>query len=282
MLNSKKILQYARRNQFAIPAVNFIDFNSARAYVQVAEKKSLPLSLAYAQSHREFLSLEEAALIGKYFAKNAKVPVVLHLDHGEDKETIFKAIDLGFSSVMIDASTETFEKNIALSREVVDFAHQRDVTVEAELGHVGSNDRSEVLKSTDSKYTKAEDVLEFVQRTNVDSLAVSIGTAHGLYKGEPHINFERLKEIANVCTIPLVLHGGSSSGEENLRKCAKNGIAKINIYTDFIVAAYHAILQNKPEGYISMKCEADTAMKHVLENYYRVFDTKSVKIEEIE
>lgn len=281
MLNSKKLLQYARQNKFAIPAVNFIDLNSARVYVKIAEKNSLPLILSYAQSHHKMLSLEEAALIGNYLVKKANVPIVLHLDHGEDKETIFKAIDLGFKSVMIDASMETFEKNIALSKEVVDFAHKRDVTVEAELGHVGSNDKSEASEITDSLYTEVEDVLEFVQRTDVDSLAISIGTAHGLYKGEPDINFNRLTEIASICDIPLVLHGGSSSGDVNLERCAKNGITKINIYTDFIVAAYNAILQNKPDGYISMKYEADRAMEGVLEHYYKVFGTKTVKVEEI-
>src|SRR5699024_10775445 len=144
---------------FAIPATNFIDLDSARAYVEVAEERGLPLLLAFAQSHKDIISLEEAAVIGKFFAENAKVPIILHLDHGADQEYIYKAIELGFKSVMIDASEESFEKNVEVSKQVVDFAHKYDVTVEAELGHVGANDTSESDNLTESIYTEVKDVI---------------------------------------------------------------------------------------------------------------------------
>ena len=278
LINSKNALLTAKNESFAIPATNFIDLDSARSYVKVAEEKGLPLILAYAQSHSEMLSIEEAALIGQFFAKKSSVPIILHLDHGEDMDFIFKAIELGFTSVMIDASRENFADNIAITKRVVAYAHQFDVTVEAELGHVGSNDFSESPTITDSIYTEVEDVLAFVDQTNVDSLAISIGTAHGIYKGAPTINFERLEEIDKMTTIPLVLHGGSSSGDSNLNCCATHGISKVNIFSDFINDAFYAIQEKKPEDYLQLKNIANETMVAVLNHYYDVFATRPISV----
>jgi len=278
LVNSKNALLTAKKENFAIPATNFIDLDSARSYAKVAEEKGLPLILAYAQSHSEMLSIEEAALIGKFFAEKSRVPIILHLDHGEDTDFIFKAIELGFTSVMIDASRESFEDNIAITKKVVDYAHQFDVTVEAELGHVGSNDFSESPTLTDSIYTEVEDVLEFVDQTKVDSLAISIGTAHGIYKGAPTINFERLEEIDKMTTIPLVLHGGSSSGDNNLNRCATHGISKVNIFSDFINDAFSAISKEQPEDYLALKKIANQTMSSVLDHYYNVFATQPISL----
>lgn len=134
LVNSKEMLLKARKENYAVPATNFIDLDSARTFVTVAEKLNKPLMLPFAQAHKDLISLEEAALIGKYLAEKVSVPVVLHLDHGEDFAFIKRAIDLGFTSVMIDASKESLENNIKLTKEVVQYAHQKDVTVEAELG----------------------------------------------------------------------------------------------------------------------------------------------------
>lgn len=274
LVNTKKLFENAQKKGFAIPAANFIDLDSARSYVEVAEERGLPLILAFAQSHKDIISLEEAAIIGNYFAKKASVPIALHLDHGADPEYIFKAIELGFKSVMIDASEEPFEKNIEVSKKVTDYAHQHDVTVEAELGHVGANDTSESATVTDSIYTEVEDVIEFVGETGVDSLAVSIGTAHGVYKGEPKLSFDRLEEIRQKTEIPLVLHGGSSTGDTNLNKCATGGMVKINIYSDFINGAYDVIKNDEAKDYIEMKNIANAKMKDVLNHYYDVFNTQ--------
>lgn len=276
LVGSKEILNKCKLNKAAIPATNFIDMNSARVFTSTAQKLKLPLILAYAQSHKDILSLEEAALIGKYYAEKSDTPVVLHLDHGEDEKTIKKAIDLGFSSVMIDASSKSFKENIEITKKIVEYAHKNGVSVEAELGHVGNN-ASKKIKKNDSIYTEVKDVIEFEKQTGVDSLAVSIGTSHGLYKGKPKLNFQRLKDINEVADIPLVLHGGSSSGEENLKKCVENGICKINIYTDFIVAAYKAIDLNIIDDYIEIKNIADEAMRKVLINYFNVFNTDRLK-----
>ena len=276
-VNSSKVLPVAQKLGFAIPATNFIDLDSARTFVKVAEERRLPLILAFAESHRQILSLEEAALIGNYFVDKATVPIVLHLDHGTNPEFIFKAIELGFSSVMIDASQKEFEENIKLTKEIVDYAHKHNVSVEAELGHVGSEDLTEAYELSDSIYTQVNDVIEFVDRTNVDSLAISIGTAHGVYKGEPKINFERLKEIKEIAKVPLVLHGGSSSGDENLSRCAANGISKINIFTDFINGALHKIEKGQAKNYLVLKELANLGMEEVLNHYYDVFGTQSIE-----
>lgn len=278
LVNSKQILLTAKEKGFAVPSTNFIDLESARAYVETAEALGLPLILSFAQSHRDIMSLEEAALIGGYFAEKASVPVILHLDHGEDFEYIKRAIALGFKSVMIDASQKNFEDNVALTKRVVDYAHQFDVTVEAELGHVGANDHSESDELTDSIYTEVSDVVKFVEATGVDSLAVSIGTAHGVYKGEPKLSFDRLEEINAMTSIPLVLHGGSSTGDANLKRCATSGIAKINIYSDFVNGAYEAISEKAPADYIKMKAVASERMRVVLRHYFEVFETKAVEL----
>ena len=274
LVNSNELFMKARKGNYAIPAANYIDLDSARSYIKVAEQKRLPLILAFAQSHKDILSLEEAALIGKFLGEKASVPIVLHLDHGEDYDFIERAIRLGFTSVMIDASQKKFDENIQVSKEVVELAHKFDISVEAELGHVGSNQISFEQGKPDSIYTETESVIEFVDKTKVDSLAISIGTAHGLYKGTPKINFERLHEIRKLTDVPLVLHGGSSSGDLNLERCATEGISKINIYTDFLMGAQHEIEENGYQNYIELKNLANDGMEKVLEHYYKVFHTK--------
>lgn len=277
LVTSKKLFDHAKKEQFAIPATNFIDLDSARTFVKTAKKLKKPLILPFAQSHQDILSLEEAAIIGKYLAEKSTMPVVLHLDHGENIEFISKAIELGFASVMIDASEELLDENIRRTKEVVELAHKNNVVVEAEIGHVGSGINYENHNQMDSIYTEVSDAVQFVEETKVDSLAVSIGTAHGFYKGTPHINFKRLEELTTSLSIPLVLHGGSSSGDENLSKCAKSGICKINIFTDFISEAIETIRQKAPNDYISLKNITNKAMENVLKHYFDVFGTGSME-----
>ncbi len=283
LVTSKEMLKQAKENNFAVPSANFIDIDSLRWHVEVAEELGLPIILALAEGHLSpNINLEDAAIMGKKYAEEASVPVVLHLDHGTTPELIKKAIDLGFSSVMIDASTESFENNVAITKDIIEYAHARGVVVEAEIGHVGVAKNIGASESAnpdadDSRYTTVESAIEFVKQTGVDSLAISIGTAHGLYKGVPEINFNRLKEIANAIDTPLVLHGGSSSGDENLNKCATTGISKINIYTDFLVAAYNESRENNAENYLQERMLAREGMKKCLKHYYSVFGTQKLR-----
>mgnify|MGYP003260066635 FL=1 len=146
--------------------------------------------------------------------------------------------------------------------------------MEAEIGHVGAGENYENHETSDSQYTTVEEAKKFAEETGVDSLAISIGTAHGMYKGIPEINFDRLKEIAAAVDTPLVLHGGSSSGDENLNRCATNGITKINIFSDLLVAAKEEIDNNKPETYLDVKALSKQGMQKCLEHYYAVFETR--------
>lgn len=275
LVTSKELFKKAQEGKFAIPAPNFIDLESLRWHVETAERHNLPLILALAEAHiGENITLEDAALVGKKYAEEAKVPVVLHLDHGTTPEVIKKAIDLGFSSVMIDASQDTFEENVRKTKEIIDYAHPKGVVVEAEIGHVGAGENYENHETSDSQFTTVEEAKKFAEETGVDSLAISIGTAHGMYKGIPEINFDRLKEIAAAVDTPLVLHGGSSSGDENLNRCATNGITKINIFSDLLVAAKEEIDNNKPETYLDVKALSKQGMQKCLEHYYAVFETR--------
>ncbi|WP_379947173.1 ketose-bisphosphate aldolase [Enterococcus devriesei] len=276
LVTSKELFKVSREKCCAIPAPNFIDAQSMKDYVEVAEELGLPVILALAEVHLEFITLEEAAYFGKFYAEKVNVPVVLHLDHGMTPSIIKKAIDVGFTSVMIDASQDDFETNVKKTKEIIEYAHPRGVVVEAEIGHVGSGVNYENHEETDSQYTTVEDAVKFVEETNVDSLAISIGTAHGMYKGVPKINFDRLQEIASAIPTPLVLHGGSSSGDENLNQCGLKGISKINIFSDLINAAQDGIIQENPTNYLDLKKVASKSMKNCLRHYYEVFNTQQI------
>ena len=270
--NAKEILLKAKESHFAIPSCNYIDNDSARIFCANAASHRLPLILSFAEVHKTILPIEEAAVIGKYFAERYDAPVILHLDHGMEVDYCLKAIDLGFSSVMIDASSKSFEENVATTKEVVDYAHKRGVQVEAEIGHVGSN----ALAEDTSLYTQPEEAARFVAQSGCDSLAVSIGTSHGVYKtGTPKLSFDALSGIvAALPDTPLVLHGGSGTGDENLSRCAREGIAKINIFTDFYVAALAAVKAPEVPDILTAKAAYTKAIEETLLHYYKVFGTK--------
>lgn len=276
LVNSKKLFEVAQREHFAIPGANFVDMESIKFHIAVAEELGLPLILEVAESHLgDNISLEDAALIGSKYAEEASVPVVLHLDHGESFATCKMAVDLGFTSVMIDASQKSFEDNVAITSKVVEYAHAHDVVVEAEIGHVASNFNK---NDTEALYTSAEEASEFVTASECDSLAISIGTAHGVYKAKaiPEISFTALAQIRNVVNTPLVLHGGSGSGDDNLRRCAREGICKVNVYTDLYLAAMAAAQKSGATDYLSLRKALKQGMSDCLKHYYSVFETKPV------
>ena len=272
LVNTKEMLAEANRGNFAIPSLDYCNMNMVRAYVEVAEKLGQPALLAYSEAMQSVLSMEDAYELGRYYAEKAKVPVALHIDHGKSVDFIKRAVDLGFTSVMIDASSDCFEENVRKTREIVSYAHLRGVPVEAEIGHVGAGVNYEEETGDASVYTEKDELIRFVELTQIDSVAVSIGTAHGIYKGVPKISFERLIDLKAAVDIPLVLHGGSGSGDENLRRCAELGISKINIFTDLCVAGARAILAEGADNYKQMMTTADRAIADTLEHYYHVFN----------
>ena len=278
LVTTKEMFEKSRKEGYAIVAPDYWDSNSCKTYVETAEELGVPVILSFAQAHSEMLSVEEAYAIAKYYGEKASVPVAIHLDHGLDVETVKKAVDLGYTSVMIDASSQPYEVNVARTKEVCDYAHAHGVVVEAELGHVGSGDvitseNKEALENDNSIYTEVEMAKNFVEETGVDSLAVSIGTSHGLYKGTPVIDFDRLHELRQALPIPLVLHGGSGSGDDNLERCATEGISKINVFTDFTIAALEAIKGQEYINLYKMIQDENAGIKEKLKYYFRLFHT---------
>ena len=276
LVNSKALFKTCQKQRFAIPGANFLDMESIKFHVAVAEELGLPLIVEIAESHLgDNLSLEDAALVGRKYAERASVPIVLHLDHGESYETCRKAVDLGFTSVMIDASQKSFDENVATTRKVVEYAHQHDVVVEAEIGHVASNFNQ---NDTETLYTSAEEAKAFTEASGCDSLAISIGTAHGVYKAKaiPEISFTALAAIRAATDTPLVLHGGSGSGDDNLRRCAREGICKVNVYTDLYLSAMEAVKKTDAKDYLSLRVALKQGMADCLKHYYSIFETKPI------
>ncbi len=274
LTRTKEILTEARKNHYGIVAPDFWDLNSARDYVRVAEELNAPILLSFAQAHKHLISLEEAAAVGKLMAESVKAPIALHLDHGEDFDYIRRAIDLGFNSVMIDASMHEFKENVRLTKEVVDYAHAKDVDVEAEIGHVGGTTESPTeMESVANVYTTVEEAAAFVEQTGADSLAVSIGTSHGVYKNNknPELNFQRLQELAANVPVPLVLHGGSGTGDDNLKRCVREGITKVNVFTEFTTAALahaaKAVREEQLKSYMRVQQAADEGIRSVITHY---------------
>lgn len=241
LANLSDVLKIANEKKIAIGAFNVPNFESAKAIVEAAEAKNTPVILNYAGVHESLMSIEDAVHIMLYFAKKASVAVCVHLDHGSSFEECIKAIRLGFTSVMIDASAKSFEDNIKETQAVVRAAHSVGVSVEAELGHIlasdiGLGDKSEAetvdsFESVEDIYTSPTLAKEFVEKTNVDCLAIAFGTAHGLYKEKPILDLDRITKIKEAIDIPFVMHGGSGLSKEEFQGAITNGVRKINYYT---------------------------------------------------
>ena len=269
LVDGKSVLDAAKAGRYGIVAPDFLTLNAARVFVQTADALKTPILLSFAQGHAGLISLEEAALVGKYWAEKVATPIVLHLDHGQDFDFLQRAIALGFTSVMLDASMKEMDENIRLTKEVVAYAHTKGVSVEAEIGHVGGASEGVEGATSESVYTTVEEAKTFAEATAVDSLAVSIGTSHGVYKSNkaPELNFTRLRELAAAVPVPLVLHGGSGTGDENLRRAVREGIAKLNIYTDFLTGAMAEIKAAHTDSLIETQKAADEGMRRVLTHY---------------
>jgi fructose-bisphosphate aldolase, class II len=238
LVSLKDILDSAHQDGYAVPAFDALDHASAEGIIMAAEELNRPVILMVPEAG---LLLVDADIFMRFLVdrvKIAKVPIALELDHGKSFAVIMKAIQCGFTSVMIDGSDLPNDENIALSKKIVEVAHAAGVSVEAEIGHVaggeGSFDGSEV---DESMYTRPEDAKAFAEATGVDALAVAFGTVHGVYKGTPKLDIDRLKAIKERVTIPLVMHGGSGVSEEDFVKSVQSGINKINLFTEISMAA---------------------------------------------
>jgi ketose-bisphosphate aldolase len=232
----REILMDCQRQGWAVPAFDVINFETVLAVLNGAVAEQAPAIVMVLPSHT--LRDHWPALLGviRAQAERVSVPLCLHLDHATELAQVRAALDLGFSSVMIDGSRLPLAENIALTSQVVAEAHPRGVSVEAELGHVGSG--SEFLDEAEaiSRLTPVEDAGRFVAETRVDALAVAIGTAHGLYRAEPKLDFARLEGLHRAVPVPLVLHGGSGTPDQDIRRAIAGGICKVNIWTEVAMA----------------------------------------------
>lgn len=250
LVSSKKMLMDAQKHGYAVVAFNIHNLETIKAVVEAAQEARAPVILQATPGTCGYAGLRYLYEISKVVSEEFSVPVALHLDHGDSKELAFQCIDAGFTSVMIDGSRLPFEENAALAKEVVNYARSRGVQVEAELGRVRGAEEELLVEEYEESLTDPVKAAEFVERTGIDSLAVAVGTAHGVYKGKPKIDFERLKRIKELVKIPLVLHGCSGVPDDMLKMAIYSGVCKINISTD-IKAAFSAALkeyfEEKPE-----------------------------------
>ncbi|MBC2262603.1 ketose-bisphosphate aldolase [Listeria sp. FSL L7-0091] len=239
LVNMKQLLEVAKENKFAVGAFNVADSNFLRVVVEEAEKNNAPAIIAVHPTELDFTKDDFFQYVLSRI-KNSPVPFVLHLDHGDNMSDVMRAVRCGFSSVMIDGSLLPFEENIRVTKEVVDVCHRLGISVEGELGTIGKTGNSIEGGVSEIIYTKPEEAKEYILRTGVDTLAVAIGTAHGIYPKdkEPKLRLDILQEIKDLVNIPLVLHGGSANPDDEIAAAVKIGIQKVNISSDYKYAFY--------------------------------------------
>ena len=232
IVNLNHVLKPAQKDHYAVGLFNAINLEMTNAIMNTAERLNAPVIMGTAEILLGAADLAECAAMVKARAESSKVPVVLHYDHGLTYEKCLEAIDLGFTSVMYDCSTLSYEENVSLVAKMVKAAHEKGVTVEGELGHVGDNEGEGKLTKPSDYYTDPDQAADYVKRTGIDALAVAVGNAHGDYRFPPKLDFDRISQIASAVDVPLVLHGGSGLSDEDFKEAIRRGIAKVNIFTD--------------------------------------------------
>lgn len=253
LVNLNEVLKKAQKGKYAVGLFNTTDTDMLQAVIEAAEESNSPVILGTAEVLLPYGELKLIAPSVIAAAKRAKVPVVVHYDHGLTFDRCIEALKLGFSSVMFDGSAKPYEQNIAETREMVKIAHAFGATVEGEIGHVGEAAKEDNLLT--DMYTTPEEAKAYLEATGVDALAVAIGSAHGVYKKKPMLNIERLKEISGAVKVPLVLHGGSGLSDDDFKNTIRNGIAKVNIFTDLCLAGERAMKdgEEKKLGYLETR-----------------------------
>lgn len=287
LVTLSELLKDAKEEKYAVGAFNVPNLEAIRGVIQAAEELESPVILQHAEVHENLIGLEEIGPIMLQYAKAAKVPVAVHLDHGASYEMCVKAIRLGFTSVMYDASSKEYELNLEETKEIVKIAHAAGVSVEAELGHIFTSavgggegrgsDSSDDYEDLEDVYTDPDLAKEFVEATGVDCLAIGFGTVHGIYLKEPKLDLNRILQIKEKIDVPFVMHGGSGVSEENYRTAIKNGICKINYYTYMNKVAGKAVqecLETNTEDAVffdELSLKATAAMKDNVKAAMEIF-----------
>lgn len=246
LVNLNDVLRPAQQGHYAVGLFNTTDTDMLQAAIEAAEEMRAPIIIGTAEVLLPYGELQLIAPSVIAAAKRARVPVVVHYDHGLSFHRCMEALRLGFSSVMYDASAKPYAQNIQETREIVRIAHAFGATVEGEIGHVGSADGSD--PAGEDRYTTLQEATNYLRDTGVDALAIAIGTAHGAYKTAPKLSFDRLAQIRAAVDAPLVLHGGSGLSDDDFRRAVQGGIAKVNIFTDLCLAGMAAQKQAVAEN----------------------------------
>ncbi len=243
LVNTKEMLLKAKEGKYAVPQFNINNLEWTKNILEICQKKNVPVILGVSEGAAKYMggfNLIYAMVVELMEAMQIDIDVALHLDHGTSAQSCMAAIDAGFTSVMIDASKHELDENIRITKEVVDYAHSKEVTVEAEVGHVGGNEDGVVGGIVNARL---EDCLELTEKTGIDSLAPALGSVHGLYVGEPNLDFETMAKLDKALEVPLVLHGGTGIDDHLIVKAIKSGISKININTELQIAWHKAVAE---------------------------------------
>lgn len=274
LVTLSEILRKAENGNYAVVSPDFTSMTSLRFHLEAAEQLKAPLILSYF-NHFEPLcplrSWEKWINLIREECGQYDIDVCLHLDHGTTVEGCRQAVDAGFTGVMMDASDKPFSENVELTSRVVEFAHAAGVSVEAEIGHVGT--AAETVDSAQSHLTQPDQVEKFSEQTGTDCLAVAIGTVHGEYVGEPCIDFALLDDINHLISIPLVLHGGSGTGDENIKRAVALGIRKINVFSDWIVPSQREtarLITENPKDVARVAIAQRAVIHDVLAHWFQI------------
>ena len=270
LVTLKEMLKSAEENKCAVGSFNTPNMTSAEAVIAAAEELQKPVILMHAQVHEEMglCKMEDIAPVMLHFAKKASVPVCVHLDHGTDLDYIKKGLTLGFTSVMYDGSCLSAEENTENTRIAVKEALKYGASVEAEIGSMGSREGGEASASV---YTEPNAAVQFVNDTGIDALACAFGTAHGFYKAEPKLDFERLSKIHSLVSVPIVMHGGSGVSERDYREVIKRGVRKVNYYTYMAAAGGEAVSGKSYKQFHDVLLDGKAAMKENVKKAIKIF-----------
>ena len=279
LVNFNEMLLKAKKEKYAVPHLNINDLEWAKYILEKCNELNIPVILGVSEGAAKYMGgyhVVAGMVKGLMEDLNIQIPVCLHVDHGSSKEACIKAIDAGFTSVMIDASRYPLAENIKTTKEVVDYAHARGVSVEAEVGHIGGTEDNITSSATNATL---EDCLTLYENTKIDALAPALGSVHGFYKGEPNLDFATMKIINENLPIPLVLHGGTGIPEDKIKKAISCGISKININTDLQSVwskAVRKFLEENQEVYDPRKIigSGEQAIKTRIEQLVTLFGTK--------
>lgn len=275
-ISGKKMIEHAYQNKYGIGAFSAHNAETIQAILWAAEEEQSPVMIQVGQKVIQYIGLEEMKVMIEILAKSISIPISIHLDHSRQFNQTVRAVQLGFQSVMFDGSGLPFEQNVSITKKVVDLAKELDIGSEGEIGKIGGTEDDIIVSEEEANITSVKEAISFVNQTDVDYLAISIGTAHGIYKNTPHLRHDRLMEISRIIGRPVVLHGGSSVPNEQVQKAISHGVAKINVDTElrqsFTLGVQEVFQKNPEEWHLAVSLDnGRKVMKEKVVEKIRVF-----------